>query len=264
MANRQFHRYTSVTFSNVSINSDDLTVEFNIPFDKDAEPNEGTITVYNLSQNTRNNIKKDDKVTVNAGYQGDVGVVLEGYVSSVETNLAGPDKATTISVLDAPSPEEPKTVEKTYEVNVKADKIVNDLLPKLGLPIGRVNSPRNPYYATGYTAEGEIKDVLTDIAADCGVSFYVNRGKAHFHWIHDGKDADTVVLNAESGLIGSPQPFENDRFSGYRIECLLNHRITTGTIVDLQSKYVSGKFYVISGTMRKNSNDFIVSVEAIV
>jgi len=246
------------------MNSADLTIEFDIPFDKDAEPNEATITVYNLSQNTRNNIKKNDKVTVNAGYKGDIGVVLQGYVSSIETNLSGADKATTIRILDAPSQDEEKTVEKTYKANVKADKIVNDLLPKLGLPIGRVSSPRNPYYATGYTAEGEIKDVLTDIAADCGVSFYINRGKSHFHWIHDGKGADTVVLNAETGLIGSPQPFENDQFSGYRIECLLNPRITTGTIIDLESKYVSGKFYVISGTMRKNSNDFIVSVEAIV
>jgi hypothetical protein len=262
MMSKQFYRIVQVTFPDFTLDSEKLTIYFDIPFDNDVEPNESKITIYNLSPNTLNRIKKNQKVTVNAGYKGDVGTVLSGYVSYVETDYSGADKATTIHVLDGPDLENRKTLKKAYKKNIKASQIINDLLPMLGVPIGSVDLPIDVAYAKGYTVDGSITDALESIAADCGASYFINRGKIYIRSIQIGEDIN-FTLNADTGLIGTPEPFSNDDLSGYKVKCLLNHRMTTASIINLESKGVKGKFRVWKGSYKCSSNDFILDMELI-
>ena len=57
-------------------------------------------------------------------------------------------------------------------------------------------------------------------------------------------------------MIGSPEPYEEEitaedfkeTIKGYNITMLLQHRITTASIINLSSKIAKGKFRVRSGT----------------
>ena len=71
----------------VTISSDDLDVEFTVPFDDDLEPNEAKITIYNLSDDTINRFEKDKEISIEAGYGDDTGVIFRGYVSNKKTSI---------------------------------------------------------------------------------------------------------------------------------------------------------------------------------
>ena len=99
--NALFRRNIIVQTGNVSINSNDLDLEFDVEFDDDTEANESEIVLYNLSDTTIQNIKKGEKVTLTAGYKDDTGIILSGFVSHVKTVFDDLDKVTTVKVIDS-------------------------------------------------------------------------------------------------------------------------------------------------------------------
>ena len=74
--NALFKRNVMMQTGNVSINSNNLDLEFDVEFDDDTEANESEIILYNLSDTTIQNIKKGEKVTLTAGYKEDTGIIL--------------------------------------------------------------------------------------------------------------------------------------------------------------------------------------------
>ena len=94
----------------ITLKSSELDFDFDVPFDDDLEANEGEIVVYNLSDNTikllakmikeRNKTSKKEKLTIEAGYEGDTGVVFKGYMTKVSTVMEGADRVTTIKIID--------------------------------------------------------------------------------------------------------------------------------------------------------------------
>lgn len=75
---------------------EDLEIHFEVPFNTSIKPNISTLTIFNLSKSTISKIKKNANVTLNAGYKGDVGLLVEGKITSVKTKYEGVDKITTI------------------------------------------------------------------------------------------------------------------------------------------------------------------------
>lgn len=259
----QFGRVVEVSVAGKTFRSKDLYIEFDVPFDDDASPNESIVRIYNLTQDTISRIKRNDVLTINAGYEGDVGLLLSGRVSYVSTRKEGPDKVTSIYVLDGPDLTGKKVEEKSYAPGVTGQTILRDLIPLLGVPIGAFRLPRNKEYEEGYAVSGAIVDHCEEVARDCGAAFYVNRGKLFVRPLTDGDDA-RFVLRSDTGLVGSPEYFEDrDGVNGYHVECLLQHRITTASIIDLESKFVRGRFRVRRGRHACNIDTFLTTAEVI-
>jgi len=259
----QFGRVVEVSVSGKTFRSKDLHIEFDVPFDDDASPNESVIRIYNLTQDTISRIKRNDVLTINAGYEGDVGLLLSGRVSYVSTRKDGPDKVTSIYVLDSTDLTGVKIEEKAYAPGVTGRTILNDLVPLLKVPVGSFRLPKSKVYAEGYTVSGSIVDHCEEVAKDCGAAFYVNRGKLYVRPLTDGDDA-RFVLRSDTGLVGSPEYFEDrDGVKGYHIECLLQHRITTASIIELESKFVRGRFRVRRGSHVCNMDTFLTTAEVI-
>ncbi|WP_100523409.1 phage protein [Mycobacteroides abscessus] len=262
----QFGRFAEVIAGTVKVDSNNLTVHFEVPFDDDTDPNESKIHIYNLTESTVNRIKRGLSATLNAGYVNDRGVVLSGFISKVFTTRDGVDKKTTIYVLDSSPIDEKKTIKKSYKANIKASQILKDLAAALKLHITDMKLPSDKSYAKGYSVNGEILTAMRKIAKDCGAIVYINKSKLYIRSLKAGDDS-RFILKAETGLIGTPEPFEDERdgvkYAGYKVKCLLQYRLTTASIVHLQSKYVKGQFRVRSGVHKWNGNDFITEMEVI-
>jgi hypothetical protein len=259
----QFRRVVEVNVGGKTFRSKDLYIEFDVPFDDDASPNESVIRIYNLTQDTISRIKRNDVLTINAGYEGDVGLLLSGRVSYVSTRKDGPDKVTSIYVLDSSDLSGVKLEKRAYAAGVTGQAILRDLVPLLKVPIAAFRLPKNKTYAKGYTVTGSIIDHIEEVAKDCGAACYMNRGKLYIRPITDGDDARFVLRN-DTGLVGSPERFEDsDGVKGYHIECLLQHRITTASIIDLESKFVRGRFRVRRGRHVCNMDTFLTTAEVI-
>lgn len=267
--NALFKRNVMVKTGNVSINSNDLDLEFDVEFDDDTEANESEIILYNLSDTTIQNIKKGEKVTLTAGYKEDTGIILSGFISHVKTVFDDLDKVTTVKVIDSVDRIERKIENLAYAKGSKASTILNDLLTKVGLPIAKFSTKRDFVYKDGLTVDAGIMETIKKQAQVCGVSAYINKGQIYVQSISEGDDTN-FSLSVDTGLI-SLSEFEEeisaeeykDAVKGYEVTMLLQHRIGTGSILNIKSKNVNGRYRVREGHHSYDGSDFLTKVKAI-
>ena len=267
--NALFKRNIIVQTGNVSINSNDLDLEFDVEFDDDTEANESEIILYNLSDTTIQNIKRGEKITLTAGYKEDTGVILSGFISHVKTSMDDLDKVTTVKVIDSVDRVERKIENLAYAKGSKASAILNDLLTKVGLPVAKFLVKRDFVYKDGLTVNAGLMETIKKQAQVCGVSAYISKGQIYVQAISEGEDVN-FTIGVDTGLISlsefeeeiSAEEFK-DTVKGYEVTMLLQHRISTGSILNIKSKNVNGKYRVREGHHSYDGSDFLTKVKAI-
>ena len=283
--NKLFGRVIKVTIKGKSIatyTNDDLEIRFSVPFDDDPKPNASKVEIYNLSKDSIHRIKRGYTCTIQAGYKGDYGVLVSGKIASALTKHEGVDKITTINVIEGEDYSKVKVTAKnadpaeknkkgklkkqemkiTFKKGTKASTIIKKLCSILGIKLSVMRLPKDVVYKKGYTVTSEILDDIEEIVQDCGASMYYRRGKMVIRSIKDGTD-EKFTLSEETGLIAPPEPFEEDGVRGYKVKCLLQHRITTASIIMIDSSTVKGKYRVKKGQHTADSSDFLTEIEAI-
>lgn len=256
-----FMRKVEVHINNRIFDGDDFEIMFDVPFDDDAEPNEAKFEIYNLSKSTINSFKKDVRVIINAGYKDSYGTILLGTVSKRSSDPNSVDQLTTVHIIDSTDKWTGRAINKTYKKNIKANQIITDLSKVINLPLV-MKLPKNVTYPKGFTANGKFMDIVKQIAKDCKAIAYINKNKL---FVRSSKDGDNIrfILNSETGLIGSPEFFEDNDVKGYKVKCLLNHRISTASIIQLESIIVKGTYRVRKGRHYGNGNDFYTEMEVV-
>lgn len=263
-----FGSEAKIICNGATILSSELDFEFDIPFDDNLVPNEAEIIIYNLTDDTISRFKKKSKISVEAGFTGDTGVVFNGYVSKVSTKQEDVDKITTIKCLDDMTT---KTVDNiTYSAGKKASYILKDLLKKTNTPIAVFKVRRDYTYTDKVTVDGDLMENIQKYAEVCGISVFVSKGKIYARYIKDGDNLN-FTLSEDTGLIGSPESFEEEQTAedfketvkGYKGECLLQHRMTTAGIITLKSMSANGNYRIRSGRHRFNPDEAITEFEAI-
>lgn len=252
----------------VTLNSDELDFEFTVPFDDDLEANQIDITVYNLSDNTINNLKRAADITIEAGYKGDTGLIFKGFIDNVKTGYEDVDKVTTITCWNCAGTETVESI--TYSENTKASTILRDLIEKLKMPIAVFKVRRDWTYTDSVTVDGCIREEIKKYAEVCGISVYANNGSIYARYIKDGDNINFTV-NEDTGMIGSPEHYTEeinaedyvDVIDGYKVEMLLQHRITTAAIINLSSREANGTFRVRKGEHSYSDGEAVTTFEAI-
>ena len=253
----------------VTIDNQDLDVEFEIPFDDDTEADEAEIIVYNISDLTIQNIKKDAQISVTAGYGSDTGVILSGVISKVKTYYSGEDRMTEIYAIDQASLQERELKSISYAKGTTASKILRDLVSQVGLPVAVFSPKRDHTYKDKSTVDGGLMENIRKYAKVCGVSAYICKGQIYVRHILDGDGLD-FTLSSDTGLL-SLSEFEEeqtaedfkDTVTGYEMTMLLQHRITTASLIHVQSRNVTGTYRVREGSHTYDGTDFLTKVKAI-
>ncbi|MED4455898.1 phage protein [Metabacillus fastidiosus] len=273
--------------------NDLFEIRFEVPFDHDSKPNVSTVQIFNLTKDTINKIKKDKNITVIAGYAGDYGVLVEGKITRALTKYEGVDKITTITfkegtdysgvkvTSETADPAEKYYVKKrikgktakveknrkqtmqiTFAKGVTGKQIITRLTGILGIKPTEISLPKDKVYKTGYKVTGKIEDSLLTVVKDCGARMYWRRGKMVIRSIEAGND-ERFELSEETGLIETPSEFEDDEGKGYTVRCLLQHRITIASIIDIKSSSANGKFRARAGKHYCDGTDFATDFEVI-
>lgn len=243
---------------------DGLNFSFEVPFEDSDEPPVATVKVMNLSENTRNGIKKNDPVILNAGYRGDVGCILVGKVAGLKHKQANVDWTTTITVQPCADEVLNKLINKTYTENISAMAIVKDLLNIFGVEVGKCELSINKTYPRGRVCRGNLKQVLTEIVvSECKSRFIIRTtGQVYITKADDGIN-NGLTLSPTSGLLRSDEekvaiPIETKSNSQKTREsrddddhvsrsCLLNYGVATAEVVKIQSADLNGRFLVSKG-----------------
>lgn len=246
-----------------------LDIQFSVPFDDDTEANEAEITIYNLTRDTREKLKKDNKITIEAGYHTDTGVIFSGYITKRKTKHDGVDIVTTLYAIDSRALKERKIKSKSYKKGVKASTILKDLVSMIKMPVGAFKTKRDYTYKDSVTVEGELMDSIKKYAQVCGVSTYVNKGKIYVRSLKEG-DNTKFTVEPSTGLL-SVEEFDEevtaekykDKIKGYKLSMLLQHRITTASIIKLHSQDVKGTYRVRSGEHTFDGTDMLTEIEVV-
>lgn len=242
---------------------DDFEIDFLVNFDDDPEPNISHVMIYNLSDTTIALLKKGENIILNAGYQGDVGTILLGTIEKQETGWEGIDKVTKLTIGEGSEQWLKEYVNKSYAPGITSKAILADLAGMFGMELGELKLVNNLTYARGRSVSGMLQSVIRQVVAETGSKFHISQGKILIRPWEAGTETG-FLLNSDTGLIESPQPFEEEnngkKVSGYRVRMLLNHRITVDSILQIESKTSNGTFRVRKGS---HSGDFITEVEVV-
>ncbi|MFT9496384.1 phage protein [Anaerosolibacter sp.] len=259
----QFMRKTDVIIGTRLFPMDDFEMSFEIGFDDDTEPNTGHVKIINLSESTISQISKGSQIIVNAGYAGDVGSIFVGSIDKVKSEWSGVDKISQFDVGDATDRWINTYVNKSYKSGITASQIVKDVLGSFGIEIGVVALAEDKVYPGGKIVTGQLQSVLKSIVVnDCKSKFHIINGVIMISAPAAGTQTG-FLLNADTGLIDSPMKVDDEKEKvDYKVKCLLNHRLTTDSLIQIQSKTANGNFRVVRGKhIGSNSGDFITETE---
>jgi len=239
---------------------DDLAFDFEVPFEDSDELTTATVNAYNLSANTRNSIKKGDPVIINAGYEGDLGVIFVGQVSGLSHKHSSTEWTTKITATEALDQWLTAQVNKTYTKSIKAKAMVQE-------------------YPRGRVCKGKLKDVLKEIVvSDCKSRFLIRCGKIIINNPTDGvnkgyllspetgllrTDEEKVVIEVETDLDTKKTTEEKDEEAQTKKRnSLLNYHLGPADIIRIQSSDLNGQFIIVRGTHKgSQSGDWKTEIE---
>lgn len=259
-------------FTNLGDNG--MEIEFNIPFGDTEDPDVAEITIYNLTDSTINDIKKDGYIFVNAGYKmlDNKANIFTGEIEEVKTTWSGIDKVTTITASDGAKNWRKISVNKTYAENTKASAIMRDLCNVLGYEIVAIEPKNDISYPLGKTVTGLASKSLKQLAKDTESKMFINKNRITIREENKGYETG-FILNSDTGLIGSPtlnKDETGDQTDGvakekdkkknekteqsWTVTSLLNAKLETDAIIKVESKSLNGTFRVKSGRHTKEFN----------
>lgn len=203
-------------------------------------PNIADIRVYNLSDDTIAQIKKEfNRVILQAGYESNYGVIFQGNIKQVISGresatdtfidiIAGDgDRAYNFAIVNATvaagatQADQIKAASIPMAANGVSTGASNAQLPTAALPRGKV-------------MYGPAKNYLKNSAENSDASWSMQNEKIVFVSKKSYLPGQSVVITAKTGMIGTPQQTNE----GINIKCLLNPNIKIGSSIKLDNKSV--------------------------
>jgi len=259
-----FGRNVEVTINNKVIRYPDLELSFELNFDTGSDANVGNIKVYNLSKESIRLLKKNEVLSLKAGYKDDLGEIFIGIISAASTKWNGPTKETELIIGDNTEAWLNTTINSTWKDGITASKVINDIADILPLEIGEIEVQEDKEYPKGKTFSCTCKKALEELSKDLNLKLHVSKGKIYLRAKEKGTE-QLIILNKDTGLIASPQEINatQDEKDRYKIQSLLNYKIETDAVLKVESNTINGKYRVEKGRHFLNGNDFLTEVEVV-
>lgn len=234
----------------------ELKIEFSGEIDNDNEADSFEIIIYNLSQNTINNIKEGSDISLQAGYQDDFGTINIGVIDNVSTNVESSSKVTKILMTTATRSWTDDIISKTFNPPITSTQILQRIVPLSGLETGFIQLENEITYQRGKTVYGRVIDVVKMLAKETNTPITISNGKINFT---NNQITKGYLISADSGMISSPSKIdEKNSDADYTVSILFNHNIKPKSLIKVQSTVLRGSFEVIRA---KYNDDFTIDLD---
>lgn len=257
-----FLRTSELTIGNFRFAHPEFWITHEIEFDDEKEPNTSTITIYNLSKETRNALSKGDSVTYNAGYQDDgTGSVLVGVAYDIETTEDGTDTKTIISAYDVLEQYFTQRISKTYVAGTTNQYIIDDIFSSFGIVIGRNTLNNIVTYKNGYTAHGTLKNELEKLAVRDGGSRIITKNSVINIVPQRTGITEVILLSKNSKLLNVKKISNSNTNAEWKITSVFEPLIHARSILQVQSEELTATCLVVRG---KHTTSWNTECEVIV
>jgi hypothetical protein len=213
-----------------------LRVQFDIDKLGLGTSSKAKITVFNLSQQSRQTITKGWNVQLKAGY-GNGALLATIFLGVIGYNGAyskrdGADILTSFECGDGEAALVLGTLDKSYPAGSTVVQILQDITVQSGLGVGTVTGIPNVVFNKGYTAHGSITQLLNELTKKCGLAWNVNNGNINIIPVKGYNGLTAITMSANTGLIGVPS-MDNGVL---KFDSLLNPLVVPGGLVNLVSE----------------------------
>jgi hypothetical protein len=231
----------------------DLHIDFEVLLNNSSEPNQAKFQIKNLSEKTRNLFESEEYQVVEffAGYgKADPAAIFTGEMFNSYSFKSGNTWETLVFAGDGQKSLETETFNKSYSAGSPLETIINDIASKLGLSsnidllatMGKLNK-------RGIALNGKCKALLDRLSEQYSFDWSVLFGVLEItvEGNPPATDQIAVVINADSGLIGSPTiTFEKAKVEKkgkptytkfIEFSSLLNNQIKPNRLVKIESGF---------------------------
>lgn len=185
-----------------------FTCEFDVHRNSLSSANVASFRIYNLSPENRNSIRKDQydfgdirKVSFFAGYGDKLSLAFTGNISQAWSVREGVDFITQIESYDGGFAYVNAITNNAYPENTQQSSIIDNVAASLpGVTVGAIGNYEGQI-RRGNSYSGPSVDVLTELT---GGGFFIDNGKVFCLKDQECLDGDIPVINAATGLLGTP------------------------------------------------------------
>lgn len=239
MSTQQYLRKLSIalgTPSGDALEFSDFRVKFEIRRGDWQTPNSADVTIYNLSDATKNRVTKEfTQLAVQAGYPGNFGIIFTGEVKQYRNGRESQtDNYLKITAADGDRAYNFATLALTLAAGTKPKDEIQAMLASMasfGVTQGYVPELSTNGRVRARTFYGMTRDALRDFAEDNGLNWSIQDGKLtlipHTSFI----PGEIPVISVQTGLIGIPEQTQN----GIEIRTLLNPSLKIGQLIKLDA-----------------------------
>lgn len=245
---------------------DELHIDFSIEKTQDGEtPNKSKFIIFNLNKDSREFITKENiSVKFRAGYGKEINTLFTGNVikKGISNEYNGIDWITTIDCQESGKKLNTTKIKWNKEGSVSIRECIDYLITTMGIKPGILQNIPNKKYNNGIAFSGLARDRLTEICKKAGLRYNIEEDKIDIIPIGEKIPNVMPVLNASTGLIGSP--IKNEK--GISVKCLLNHLIKIGREVKIESAVLNKSNFKVTKLNHHGNNyegDFCTDFEAI-
>jgi len=250
-----------------------LRITFDIVKTNQSVCNSASITIYNLSEDSRNQIRElDDDIVVNAGYReyGGPKLVFTGNILRVNHTYNLPDIMTKIEGGDGIKALREKRQSVSFEEDTSVKDVLGKVASNMGMVIRELPQDIEGQYAQGFSHVGSVKEGLDKVCQRVGAIWSVQDNELQITKDNSASVHAPIKIARVDGLLeklerlGDARKFLADSDaainSGYRFRTLLNPDIQPGRKITLGDQ---GSFRVerVQHQGDNFENDFISIVE---
>lgn len=264
------------------LQTDALRVKFRVVKTTEKEPNTMNLEIFNLSDASRSKMKaKGMTCVLEAGYLNTaLNTNTRAVIFSGQSRLCDHthDTATWESRIQCGDGEQLYTTDrimKSYSAGTPFQSVIDDVAGLLKINQGNLDATLTsgglPFqtFQYGHVVSGTVVAVFNDLMKTAGYTWSVQQGALQVVKAGQAVVQEVVVLNKDTGLIGSPEhtpQHKTKKPSFLTAKSLLNPKIIPGHIVRMDSLNVKGDFVVQKVTHSGDShsmNDWTSHFEAL-
>ena len=248
-----------------------FTVEFEIHRNSFSSANVASFRIYNLSEDNRSQIRKDPmdsddlrNMSFTAGYGDNLSLGFAGNISQAWSVREGNNIVTQIESFDGGFAYTNAITDNAFPAGTPQTAVIDSLVASLpGVTKGSIgNYPGSLSKGNAYS--GNTTAILTEIT---GGGFFIDNGKAHCLGDNECVTSEVTLIDAASGLLGTPL-LEQQRVL---FDVLFEPRLVIGQQLQLKSLTAPNfnGFYKLTGLKHRGTisdaicGDAITSVELI-
>lgn len=260
-----------------------LKIAFNVDKDLTRESNKCKVSIWNLSDESRKKIEKEDvKVELYAGYKDNSGPVrmFIGSVITSQSRDTGKDIITELTLSDGQVAIRDSIFSISFAPETDGRRIIQYIADEMGLALVFGDGVKIGTYQNGYSFIGKGADALDEICKAQGCNWSIQNEVLQIIMQGGTSKSMGLVFSTGSSLIGSPERIvkanvkenkdtpkrkrrkkegKEGKQAGWKIKTLLAPTVNPGDAVKVESRVITGWFKVetISHSGDTHAGDWI-------